>query len=104
MRTGILKIVDKPEAIGGIVDGEDFRLEGSIYRNIEGREITVLRGASVQGDVGARSIVIHGEVHGVVKASSIKVLSTALIVGELQYETLSIDPGAKVEARCIPIH
>ncbi len=97
MRTGIMEV-------GNSMAMRDVKLRGLIDGDINGREVTVLKGASIQGDVGARSIVIHGEVHGVVKASSIKVSSTALIVGELRYVTLSIDPGARIEARCVPVH
>lgn len=77
-------------------------IEGDVEGAISGRTITVHEGASVTGSLGARSVVIRGQVSGVVQAGVIAVGSTARIRGELWYETLSIDQGADVEARLVP--
>ena len=62
----------------------------------------MLEGASVDGSVDAQTIIIHGVVRGLVSAVSIAVRSTAYVAGELRYGTLSVDPGARVEALCVP--
>ncbi|MBT4220145.1 MAG: polymer-forming cytoskeletal protein, partial [Rhodospirillaceae bacterium] len=48
------------------------------------------------------TIVIRGAVKGIVKAHSISLLATAHVEGELQYDELTVTPGAHLEARCIP--
>ncbi len=96
-----------PPSSGGSGGGgfeKDFELDGPIDGDVDGREITVLEGAVVRGEVGAKSIVIHGVVRGIVRALSITVRSTAFIEGEIQYEILKVDRGARIEARCVPIH
>jgi len=93
-----------PPAGGPGRTNKDFDLDGPIDGDADGRKITVLEGTTLRGEVGAQSIVIHGVVLGIVRALSITVRSTAFVEGEIQYETLTVDPGARIEARCVPIH
>ncbi len=102
MPTDNPKTTQASNGINAIGDGNDIELDGIIEGDIDGREITVLEGASIHGEVGAQSIIIHGKIRGTVKALSIKVLSTALVEGKLYYKTLSVDPGARIEAICTP--
>ena len=69
---------------------------------IAGRTITVSKRGSVNGSLGADTVVISGAVSGLVEASKIEVLSTAYVTGELRYDRLSVNPGAYMEARCTP--
>ncbi len=85
-----------PLAAGGM------RISDHYAGDVDGKTVTVLEGGSVEGRVGAERIVIHGAVRGIVKAGSIAISKTAHIEGELRYETLSIEPGARVEARLVP--
>ena len=80
----------------------DVEIGGDLDGNFDGRSITVLEGASVSGALGAQTIIIHGIVRGTVRGSSITVRPTGLVEGELQYQTLSVDPGAQINARCVP--
>lgn len=80
----------------------DMNFNGALSRDADGRQVTVLEGASIEGDLGAHSVVIRGIVKGIVRATSIAVRSTALVQGELRYGTLSVDPGARLEAKCVP--
>jgi len=80
----------------------DMEIAGAVDGEITGRTITVLEGGSVDGTVGAESIVICGAVKGIVEAHSISVLSTAHVEGELRYDELTVTPGAHMEARCVP--
>ncbi len=88
----------------GTPDGnrKNLKIHGEAGGDIAGRTVTVLEGASVDGKVDAQTIVIHGVVRGLVSAVSIAVRSTAHVAGELRYGTLSVDPGARVEALCVP--
>ena len=81
---------------------KNLKIHGEAGGDIAGRTVTVLEGASVDGTVDAQTIVIHGVVRGLVSAASIAVRSTAFVAGELRYETLSVDPGARLEALCVP--
>ena len=81
----------KPHRISGVVGGE-----------ITGQYVVVDKEAMVLGSVGAKDVVIHGEVLGTVSAQHITVSKGAHVEGELRYDSLTIEPGALVEARCIP--
>ena len=80
----------------------DMKITSNVAGNIAGRTITVSKSGSVNGSLGADTVVISGAVNGVVKANKIEVLSTAYVTGELLYDRLSVDPGANMEARCTP--
>lgn len=87
---------------GAETGSRDMEIAGAVEGEINGRAITVLEGGSVDGTVGAESIIICGDVKGIVRAHSISVLATAHVEGELRYDELSVTPGAHMEARCIP--
>ena len=82
---------------------KNLEIHGEAGGDITGRTVTVLKGASVDGKVDAQTIIIHGAVRGLVSAALITVRSTAHVAGELHYGTLSVDPGAQVEALCVPV-
>ena len=73
-------------------------IEGTVGK----RRITVREDSLIEGDVDARTVVIHGHVRGVVRADSIDVRATGRIEGELRYRNLVVATGARVDARCIP--
>ena len=81
---------------------KNLKIDGLIDGDVDARSITVLEGARIEGDVGADSIIIHGVVRGVIRAAAIAVKKTVRIEGELRYQTLTVDTGARVEARCVP--
>lgn len=80
----------------------DVKIGGSFDGTFDGRSITVLKGASVTGELGAEVIEIHGVVRGKIRGNCIHIKTTGLVEGEMHYETLSVDPGATINARCMP--
>jgi len=80
----------------------DMKITSNVAGNIAGRTITVSKSGSVNGSIGADTVVISGAVNGIIKANKIEVLSTAYVTGELLYNRLSVNPGAFMEARCTP--
>ena len=62
-------------------------------------DATVDKGARVDGSIQAQSLMVSGTVEGGMEASSISLTSTATVSGEIVHETLSVDPGATLEAR-----
>ncbi len=80
----------------------DMEIAGAVDGDIAGRIITVLESGSVNGTVGADTVVISGIVNGVIEAHKIEVLATARVEGELRYDSLTVIPGAHMQARCVP--
>lgn len=86
----------------GFSIGKHHRIRGTFGGEITGRKITVGKDGFVRGSLGGDTVVIYGEVVGTIKAHVIHLMKTAHVAGELLYDTLTVDPGACVEARCIP--
>ena len=61
--------------------------------------MTVDKDARVDGSIRAHSLIVSGSVDGEMEATEISLTSTARVTGELSHETLSVDPGASLEAR-----
>lgn len=88
----------------GYSTGKNHRISGTVGGTITGHNITVTKDGFVRGTVGGDKVVIHGEVIGTVKAHVIHLMKTAHVAGELLYDSLTVDPGAQLEARCTPSH
>ena len=79
----------------------DVEIGGSFDGTFDGRSIKVLKGASVTGELGAEIIEVYGYVRGKIRAATVVVRPTGVVEGELEYETLAVDPGATINARCV---
>jgi len=80
----------------------DVEIGGDLDGTFGGRSITVLKDASITGQLGADVIEIYGVVSGKIRGKAVRVRPTGRIEGEVEYGTLKVDPGATVNARCIP--
>lgn len=83
-------------------EGRDVEIGGDLDGAFDGRSITVLKDASITGQLGAEIIEIYGVVRGKIRGNAIHVRPTGRVEGEVEYGTLMVDPGATVNARCIP--
>ena len=87
------------KVVGNLVCEGDIDVQGTVKGDIEAKTVTIDKNARVDGAVRARSLIVSGSVDGSVEASEVSLTSTAQVAGELVHETLSVDPGACVEAR-----
>ncbi|MBE0529206.1 MAG: polymer-forming cytoskeletal protein [Rhodospirillales bacterium] len=83
-------------------EGFDVRIEGDQDGIFDGRSITVEQGASITGELGGDVIEIYGVVRGRIRGRAVRVRATGRIEGEVEYGTLKVDPGATINARCVP--
>jgi cytoskeletal protein CcmA (bactofilin family) len=86
---------------GEITGNEDLviagRVEGSI--KLGNRVLTLAAGSQVTGDISAGSVLVSGEVDGIIAASSrLEIRSTAVVEGQLTAPVLVIAEGAQVSA------
>jgi cytoskeletal protein CcmA (bactofilin family) len=72
---------------------------GEILGDINGSEVTVGDTGKVTGTITARSISVHGEVHGALRAESVTLYATAHIVGDIIQKNLVIAEGAKFDGQ-----
>ena len=85
--------------VGNLVCEGDIDVQGTVQGDIEAKSVTVENDARVDGSIQAQSLIVSGTVEGGMEASSISLTSTATVSGEIVHETLSVDPGATLEAR-----
>jgi cytoskeletal protein CcmA (bactofilin family) len=83
-------------------EGRDLRIAGDQDGTFDGRSVTVLKGASITGELGGDVIEIYGIVRGRIRGRAVHVRPTGCVEGEVEYGTLKVDPGATLNARCMP--
>ena len=95
-------VLDANLSVRGDIETEgtlrvDGRLEGSIRR----ADVVVLgAGASVQGDICAREVIVGGTVHGNVTATERAELQpSAVVTGDIEAGAIMIHEGCAVQGR-----
>jgi cytoskeletal protein CcmA (bactofilin family) len=87
------------KVVGNLSCDSDIDIQGTVEGDIEAKTVTVDKDARVDGSIHARSVIVSGTVDGKMEATEISLTSTSQVTGELLHDTLSVDPGACLEAR-----
>ena len=85
------------EITGDLVGEDDVHVSGTIDGNIKCGSLTVSEGASVNGQIDATQISIHGTVHGSIIAKNVALRRTGRVIGDVTHETLEVESGAFLE-------
>lgn len=82
-----------------------LRVDGKVKGNLMGSQSSMLiisEQAQLEGEVRAAQAIINGKITGTVRvADRLELQPKARIVGDVQYRTLEMHPGAVVEGRLI---
>ncbi|MGE3691397.1 MAG: polymer-forming cytoskeletal protein [Novosphingobium sp.] len=100
MANPTFSILGSDTAIKGNIDSaSDLHVDGKIEGDI--RCATLVQGetSEINGSVFAESAKLAGLIRGTIEAGELTVLKTARIEGDVCYDSLSIEPGAKVDGR-----
>lgn len=107
------KIGKSPESFDSIL-GQTLKIEGDLYISnsvrIDGTvngnitqkadsqaTVAIADGAIVNGNIFATNVIISGEVRGVIICTErIELLSTALIHGDIRYNSIALEVGARI--------
>ena len=89
-----LKVMGNLESEGDIV------ISGTVEGDITSRGLTISQGATVKGSIKVDVVTILGSVQGEVNARSVGIAKTGEMTGDLIYESLAIEDGAVIEAKC----
>jgi cytoskeletal protein CcmA (bactofilin family) len=95
-------VIGPDTRISGEVRGdEDLIVRGRIDGRVQlTQNLTVEKGATVQADVDVRQIVVSGTVVGAIVASeSVRLMSTARVVGDLASPRVMMEAGAAYRGR-----
>ena len=94
-------LVSDLEIQGSLSTTGVIEVGANVVGNIKGKLITIRSEASVDGNIEADSVLIHGRIKGNIKAKNVNISSTATIEGDLYYSALNIDPGANIIGQLI---
>jgi Integral membrane protein CcmA involved in cell shape determination len=87
---------------GNIEASADLHVDGRIEGDITCSALVQGEGSEITGAVRAESVRIAGLVRGAITAREVVILKTARIEGDVAYDTLTIEQGARLEGRLSP--
>ena len=87
---------------GDISAEEDMRIDGFVEGNIHCKgKVVISQNGEVRGQIVCSNIELAGKVYGDIHASGILVLKhTSFYQGDLQIQSLEIEPGAVFNGSC----
>ena len=88
------------EITGDISSDGEVQVDGAMSGNIRCRKFLLGEKARFVGVVACAEGVVLGEISGDVRAGSLTLAKTARIEGDVLYETLVTEAGARIEGRC----
>jgi cytoskeletal protein CcmA (bactofilin family) len=85
---------------GNLNSGGEIQVDGVVNGDIRCKALIVGVKGSVVGEVVAQTVRLHGAVKGQIRAKSVFLASTARMSGDVEHESLAIEPGAYMEGHC----
>ncbi len=74
-------------------------IEGYIKGIIKGNSVVVREDGCVEGTIIAESLSIRGRFEGTIRAKSLNIASKAKIIGNIEYDLLSVEDGACIDGQ-----
>jgi len=85
---------------GNLNSTGEIQVDGVVNGDIRCKALIVGVKGSVIGEVVAQTVRMHGAVKGMIRAKSVFLASTARMSGDVEHESLAIEPGAYMEGHC----
>ena len=85
---------------GDLESAGEIQVDGVVNGDIRCKALIVGVKGSVVGEVVAQTVRMHGAVKGMIRAKSVFLASTARMSGDVEHESLAIEPGAYMEGHC----
>ena len=84
---------------GDLVSTGEIHVEGVIRGDISCRTLTQAGEPVIKGSVEAETVRVCGTFDGHIQAKKVTLTKAARVTGEIDYETLDIEPGALFEGK-----
>jgi len=90
-----------PEVLvsGDLATDAQLHVDGRIDGNVRCAQLVQGQAGTIAGDIHADEARLAGTVEGTVNVRTLFVEASARIMGDVAYETISIDAGAQIEGR-----
>jgi cytoskeletal protein CcmA (bactofilin family) len=85
---------------GNVTSEGEVQVDGVVDGDVRGARVSVGISGHIAGAVTADRILIRGRVNGQIRAQSVTFARTAQVKGDVFHDTLTIEPGAKLEGHC----
>ncbi len=85
---------------GNLNSAGEIQVDGVVHGDIRCKALIVGVKGSVTGEVTAQTVRMHGAIKGMIRAKSVFLASTARMSGDVEHESLAIEPGAYMEGHC----
>jgi len=82
---------------GNIVCDGSMEIFGRVIGDIHASHLVICEGAQVEGKIIAQDAIIHGVFKGTIHGNSVKLLSMAVVDGEIYNKSLTIEQNAQFE-------
>jgi len=80
---------------GDLITQNSIKLDGRVQGNLQvAGQAIIGESGLVKGDVQSVDLLVFGRLEGNVRAKAVRLKSSARILGNIETETLEVDPGA----------
>lgn len=93
-------IAEGMHVLGHIISEGVLDIDGKIEGNVRGQTICVRPNGFIRGDVVADIVHVYGVVDGLIKAQHVSLYTDARVSGVIMHESITIEDGAVVDAKC----
>jgi cytoskeletal protein CcmA (bactofilin family) len=76
-----------------------IEIEGSIKGTVNGNVVILREEGCVEGVIIAESVSLRGKFDGTIKAKTVAISSKARVLGNIEYEFLSVEDGASIDGQ-----
>jgi len=84
---------------GDLASDAQFQIDGRIDGNVRCVSLSQGPEGTIAGNIFAEEVRLAGTVEGMVAAGTVVIEATARILGDVAYDTISIEAGATIEGR-----
>lgn len=86
--------------VNGLIEARgDVRIEGHVCGDVSANRIVVGQGASVEGSIVAREVVVSGAIKGSVRGDSLTLGQTSCVEADVSHNSLTIEKGCYFEGK-----
>lgn len=89
---------------GDLSASSDLHIDGRVEGDVACPGLVQGVGSEIVGAVTVETARLGGRVRGSIRARELVILKSARIEGDVQYEALTIEPGAQVDGHFTPRH
>jgi cytoskeletal protein CcmA (bactofilin family) len=88
--------------VGNLRTDGDVHVDGYHEGEIHAKSVQVSRDGVVAGAITADTVHIEGQVDGAIAARTVTLGKSSRVAGDVLHETLAIEPGARLQGKCVP--